>query len=758
MGLVTVSWEYLRTDEQTSDTQWKPYPHSVATRLEAVFLHTQVVGQKPKSELVEFNLGLHTYQVELRTWSQSSLADGSVCPVRRNVVEAVASGSGDPGTALLLSIPASAKIVFTRGIVWIEPRMAMGGESKPAGRLMLLRDADTFSLCWLPAYERYSRDDLTHMKLWNHAFSQSLEGFYSFRRKDNRLYATLAQNGQPSSSLPPFIFEAGDAAVKAFLAVMQMNLETAGDQTPSIKRVLDNVNLFVVEQPMTSEAVKKAAVKLVKDGLVHIQNTLPEAEQVRWRIMEGASAVTAFLRRAASADAHHLDGASLDNDYDDMSFQLEGEDMVAGRGGGADADSAAAAATASPHASSRPGAVGEGAAGDGGNANAQGVTVERSASESESNGRVLLGDLGTFDLIGLSVPPQSQRPQCPRGKPVDKATWDAHVSEDGTVKNEAVLREKIFRGGLTEEVRAAGWKLLLGFRPPPGESPEVYYERRQKEYEVMKLQWVSVSEKQYANNAAFRERIERVAKDVGRTDRETEYFKESGPHLEALGAILCTWCMYNFDQGYVQGMSDLAAVILSVVDDEVTAFWCFIGLMDTEHGANENFATDQLGMKGHLEDLATLVRFVDPGLMASFDESGCGNMFFAFRWLLIFLKREFTVPDVIRLWEVMWTKHLTPKYHIFFCLAILEMYKDELIHKDFDHMLQFVNSLSGSIDVDKVMCRAESLCRHILSCTRLPPKIQAFFPQRDDAVEASRDTRDHDDRPAPSPTHFNRSE
>jgi len=188
--------------------------------------------------------------------------------------------------------------------------------------------------------------------------------------------------------------------------------------------------------------------------------------------------------------------------------------------------------------------------------------------------------------------------------------------------------------------------------------------------------------------------------------------------------------MYNFDQGYVQGMSDLAAVILSVVDDEVTAFWCFIGLMDTVHGANSNFATDQQGMKGQLDDLATLVRFVNPSMMASFDEMGCGNMYFAFRWLLIFLKREFTVPDVIRLWETMWTWHLTPKFHIFLCLAILEMHKDEIVNKDFDEMLQYVNSLAGSMDATAVLCHAEAACRHILSCTRLPPKIQAFFPQR----------------------------
>jgi hypothetical protein len=343
--------------------------------------------------------------------------------------------------------------------------------------------------------------------------------------QDNRLFATLAEGGQPSSSLPPFIFEAGDAAVKAFLAVMQMNLDTAGDGTPSIKRVMDNVNMYVVEQPMTSEAVKKAAVKLVKDGLETLQLKFPDAEDVRWRIMESASAVTAFMRRAASTDAHK----DAVDDFDDDSFQMEGEDMIQesrqGEGSGAG-----------------PAVV------------AGGTSVPNGSQCRENNtahvGAFISGGLGAFDIIGESKE-SKPRPVCPRGDPVTRVEWEQYAHADGTFAREAELRERIFRGGLAPDVRADGWKLLLGYRPATGQSLEEYAQQKSEAYEVMKRQWVSVTEVQYANHAAFRERVERVAKDVSRTDRETEYFQDAGPHLEALGAILCTWCMYNFDQGCV---------------------------------------------------------------------------------------------------------------------------------------------------------------------------------------------------------------
>ena len=54
--------------------------------------------------------------------------------------------------------------------------------------------------------------------------------------------------------------------------------------------------------------------------------------------------------------------------------------------------------------------------------------------------------------------------------------------------------------------------------------------------------------------------------------------------------ILMTYVMYNFDLGYVQGMSDLLSPILFVMKNEVDAFWCFVGFMDR---VASNFEFDQ---------------------------------------------------------------------------------------------------------------------------------------------------------------------
>ena len=86
---------------------------------------------------------------------------------------------------------------------------------------------------------------------------------------------------------------------------------------------------------------------------------------------------------------------------------------------------------------------------------------------------------------------------------------------------------------------------------------------------------------------------------MARTDRNHEYFQgEDNAHLATLQDVLMTYNMFNFDLGsypflslsrtvcvswclgYVQGMNDLLSPILIVMENEVEAFWCFVGLME----------------------------------------------------------------------------------------------------------------------------------------------------------------------------------
>lgn len=97
----------------------------------------------------------------------------------------------------------------------------------------------------------------------------------------------------------------------------------------------------------------------------------------------------------------------------------------------------------------------------------------------------------------------------------------------------------------------------------------------------MKLQWKSMTKIQEDHFSEYRERKSLIEKDVNRTDRTMDFYAgENNTNLQLLNDILMTYVMYNFDLGYVQGMSDLLSPILYLLRNEVDAFWCFVGFMN----------------------------------------------------------------------------------------------------------------------------------------------------------------------------------
>lgn len=166
-------------------------------------------------------------------------------------------------------------------------------------------------------------------------------------------------------------------------------------------------------------------------------------------------------------------------------------------------------------------------------------------------------------------------------------------------------------------------------------------------------------------------------KMVFRTDRVLEFYAgDNNYNIYSLNNILLTYLLYNFDLGYVQGMSDLLSPIYMLLRCEVEAFWCFVGFMKQ---VRSNFDYDQNAMKEQLKNMYLLVNFVDPQLSKYFEDHECANMYFCFRWLLVWYKRELQQDEVARLWEVLWTGYPCKNFHLLIGVAILEHERDALM-------------------------------------------------------------------------------
>ncbi|CAG0901162.1 unnamed protein product, partial [Darwinula stevensoni] len=326
------------------------------------------------------------------------------------------------------------------------------------------------------------------------------------------------------------------------------------------------------------------------------------------------------------------------------------------------------------------------------------------------------------ESLNMRLPP---RPSVSRGPPLTSPEWKEFLDLEGRVTRVAELKQRIFRGGMEPGLRKEAWKFLLGMYPYDSTEEEREELRKKKvdDYYRMKLQWRSISAEQESRFSALRDRKALVEKDVERTDRTVHFYEGKGnDNLLMLKDILTTYIMWNFDLGYVQGMSDLLSPILFIMENEVDAFWCFVGFMDI---MGPNFAMDQSKIKEDLEKAHFLVESLDPDLGEYLEKMGSGNMYFCFRWLLIWFKREFEFPDVQRLWEVLWTGLPTPNFYLLLCVAALCMEKAIIMENQFGftEILKHVNEMSYRIDVEKLLAEAEGLYLQVQNAQNLPSRI-----------------------------------
>ncbi|KAG0257149.1 GTPase activating protein, partial [Linnemannia exigua] len=395
------------------------------------------------------------------------------------------------------------------------------------------------------------------------------------------------------------------------------------------------------------------------------------------------------------------------------------------------------------------------------------------------------GPLGSFNVLDLET--ECTMTHHTRTEPLSPMDWFSFFDEHGRLKvSEAHVREVVFRGGIEHDIRIEVWKFFLGIYPWNSTEAERVALRASKaeEYYALKREWFDDASTQ--DDEAFQEQKLRIEKDVHRTDRTISFFASetlpnfsgdftgvgSNENLELLKDILLTYNIWaakspldrststgkantlssgdsasradssnpaepNLLEGYVQGMSDLLAPVFAVMGDEVMGFWAFVGVMEK---TKRNFYRDQVGMQSQLETLCKMIQVLDPKLYKHLEKCEALNLFFCFRWLLIWFKREFEWVDIMRLWEVLFSDHLSTQFQLFVAMAILDKHRDAMIDhlQGFDEILKYVNDLSMTIDLEESLQNAEVLYRRLEHIgDKIDSKRQQQSPSSDALVETA---------------------
>uniref|UniRef100_A0A3B4E7X7 Small G protein signaling modulator 1b n=1 Tax=Pygocentrus nattereri TaxID=42514 RepID=A0A3B4E7X7_PYGNA len=206
--------------------------------------------------------------------------------------------------------------------------------------------------------------------------------------------------------------------------------------------------------------------------------------------------------------------------------------------------------------------------------------------------------------------------------------------------------------------------------------------------------------------------LHRIDKDVQRCDRNYWYFTTA--NLEKLRNIMCSYVWQHLDIGYVQGMCDLLAPLLVILDDEAMAFSCFTELMKR---MNQNFPHGG-AMDTHFANMRSLIQILDSELFELMQQNGdYTHFYFCYRWFLLDFKREMVYDDVFSVWETIWAARTISSGHfvLFIALALVELYRDIILENnmDFTDIIKFFNEMAERHDVPKLVVMARDLVHKV---------------------------------------------
>ncbi|KAG9354637.1 hypothetical protein JZ751_001350 [Albula glossodonta] len=190
-------------------------------------------------------------------------------------------------------------------------------------------------------------------------------------------------------------------------------------------------------------------------------------------------------------------------------------------------------------------------------------------------------------------------------------------------------------------------------------------------------------------------------------------------HWEVVERILFIYAKLNPGIAYVQGMNEIVGPIYyTFATDpnsqwkehaEADTFFCFTNLM-SENRDNfiKSLDDSQCGITYKMESVFSTLKERDMELYLKLQEQNIKPQYFTFRWLTLLLSQEFLLPDVIRIWDTLFSDKDRFDFLILVCCAMLILIRDQLLAGDFTVNMRLLQDYPIS-DVHTILRKAKEL-------------------------------------------------
>ncbi|GFY63049.1 TBC1 domain family member 13 [Trichonephila inaurata madagascariensis] len=144
---------------------------------------------------------------------------------------------------------------------------------------------------------------------------------------------------------------------------------------------------------------------------------------------------------------------------------------------------------------------------------------------------------------------------------------------------------------------------------------------------------------------------------------------------------------------------------------EADAFFCFTNLMSEirdffikslDHSAS--------GIGAMMKRLMDMLEEHDFNLWQRLQMQDIKPQFYSFRWITLLLSQEFPLPDVIRVWDSLFSDKNRFEFLICVCCAMLLWLRDKIMHNDFPSNMKLLQNFPN-VDIHCLLEKAAELQR-----------------------------------------------
>lgn len=194
-------------------------------------------------------------------------------------------------------------------------------------------------------------------------------------------------------------------------------------------------------------------------------------------------------------------------------------------------------------------------------------------------------------------------------------------------------------------------------------------------------------------------------------------------HWEVVERILFIYAKLNPGVGYVQGMNEILGPIYHTLATdadttvrehaEADSFFCFTQLMSAMRDFFLNAMDNTVsGIGAMMDRFMSQVKTIDPELHQRLVQQEIKPQFYAFRWITLLLSQEFSLPEVVRLWDSIFAmnERLDFGFLLSTCCAMMILLREELLEGDFAHNMKLLQNIQHNeidgVSVDDILNKA----------------------------------------------------